>query len=159
MSLARLRLALSAALLLAACDDGEPPPEEPQPLFPADYAKTYTEVRACRQGGEHELNTIRVLADPAAKDPYLNRDAPFPTGAVVLKEEYDFSDMTCEGPILKWTVMARLEAGSSPKTLDWQWQEVDQDRNIVGDDTPKCYGCHTSCTPEVDGYEYTCTVP
>jgi hypothetical protein len=154
MSLLRTAAALLFILGLAACDG-----QGAEPLFPADYASTYTEVRNCRTGGEHELGVIRVLADPAARDPYLNRDQPIPQGAVLLKEEYDFSDTTCSGDILRWTVMARLEQGSSPDTLDWRWQTVDPDRSVVEEDAPRCHGCHSGCTPELDGYEGTCTVP
>ena len=99
------------------------------------------------------------MPDPAAKDPYLNRDQPFPTDAVLLKEEYDFSDTTCSGEILRWTVMSRLEQGSSPDTLDWRWQTVDPERHVVEQDPPRCQGCHSGCTAATDGYEGTCTVP
>lgn len=148
-----------AFLWVAGC--GEPPAPEPEhePLFPADYAASYTEVRNCRTGGEHDLNVIRVLADAAAVGPYVNRDEAFPVGAVVLKEEYDFSDTGCSEGVLRWTVMSRLEAGSSPGTLDWRWQTVDAERSVVDQDAARCHGCHTDCTPENGGYEGTCTVP
>lgn len=151
--------ALVALFFLQACDGPEPPPPGPEPLFPADYASTYTEVRNCRKGGEHELNVIHVLASPSAAGPYTNRDQPFPEGAVLVKEEYDFSDTACEGPITRWTVMSRLAEGSSPDTLDWRWQTVDADRNVVDQDAARCHACHADCTPDVDGYEGTCTVP
>jgi hypothetical protein len=64
---------------------------------------------------------------------------------VVLKEEYDFGDMSCEGPIKQWTVMRRLATGSSPATLDWTWQRVDEQREVVDQDVPRCIGCHTGC--------------
>jgi hypothetical protein len=154
-------LAASAALWLAACGDDESTTSSggPPPLFPANYAASYTEVRDCRNSGDHDLNVIRVLADPAALDAYQNRDAPLPVGAILLKEEYEFGDESCSGPLVQWTVMQRLEAGSSPDALDWHWQRVDAERNVVGVDTPKCYGCHSGCTPEAGGYENTCTVP
>lgn len=150
--------ALCALLfVLAGCDGSGPP--SPEPLFPADYAATYTEVRACRTGAEHELNVIRVLASPAAMDPYTNRDQPFPEGAILVKEEYDFTDTTCEGPIHRWTVMSRLAEGSSPATLDWRWQTVGAEREVLDEDEASCHGCHAGCTPEMGGYEGTCTVP
>jgi hypothetical protein len=148
-----------AVLALAACSDPPDPPPGPPALFPVDYAESYEEVRDCRQSGDHDLNIIRILADPAALGPYLDRDAPFPVGAVVLKEEYDFTDNTCEGPIKQWTLMARLADESSPTTLDWRWQRIDAARNVVAEDEPRCYGCHTGCTADAGGYDFTCAVP
>lgn len=133
---------------------------EPEPDFPADYASSYVEVRDCRASADHDLNYVRMLADPAALAPYQNRDAPFPVGAVVLKEEYEFGDTDCSGPISQWTVMRRLETGAAPTTLDWAWQRVDAERTIVGEDTPRCYGCHAGCgTAAEGGYEGTCAHP
>lgn len=147
--------------LAAACsggDDGDDVGDAP--FFPADYASSYTEVRDCRGSGDHDLNMVRMLADPVAVGPYQGRDAPFPVGAVVIKEEYEFGDMVCSGPIKQWTVMKRLAEGSSPETLDWAWQRVDSERNVVGVDTPRCIGCHTGCgTEEMGGYEGTCAHP
>lgn len=154
------RLAGVILLSTLGCGDDAPdPPAGPDPLFPADYAATYTEVRDCRPSGDHDLNVIRILVDAEALGPYQDRDEPFPVGAVVLKEEYSFDDPTCAGPIEQWTVMVRLEPDSSPTTLDWRWQRVDAERNVVGEDTPRCYGCHTGCTPDAGGYEHTCAIP
>mgnify|MGYP002624814066 CR=1 FL=1 len=151
-------IALSCMALVSCADDEATPPAA-QPLFPADYAASYTEVRDCRQSGDHELNVIRILAAPEALSPYQNRDAPFPTGAVILKEEYDFGDLTCEGPIKQWTVMARLADGSAPDALDWHWQRVDANRVVAAENESRCYGCHSGCTPANDGYDHTCAVP
>ena len=78
---------------------------------------------------------------------------------VVLKAEYDFGDLTCEGPIKQWTVMQKLAPESSPDTLDWSWQQVDADRVVVDEDPPRCIGCHTGCGVAPDGYDGTCAVP
>jgi hypothetical protein len=149
-----LALAFAGGLSLVAlsCGGGEP-------AFPEDYAATYTEVRNCRQSGDHDLNVIRILADPAALAAYRDRAEPFPVGSVVLKEEFEFGDTTCSGPIKQWTVMEKLEVGSSPDTLDWAWQTVDADRNVVDEDLPQCIGCHTGCGVAPDGYDGTCAVP
>jgi hypothetical protein len=145
---------VAALTALAACGGSDE-----APLFPADHAASYVEVRGCRPSGDHDLNHVRVLADPAAADAYRLRDRAFPVGAVVLKAEYEFSDDTCTGPVQLWTVMVRLAAGSAPTTLDWRWQKVDADRNVVSDDEPRCYGCHTACGVAPDGYQGTCAVP
>src|SRR5687767_7200390 len=99
----------AAALIAVACGSDPPPPQAP---FPADYRALYTEVRNCRPSGDHDLNNIRVLADAAALPVYSMRSADFPVGAVVLKEEFDFGDDTCGGPVKQWTVMVRQASGS-----------------------------------------------
>jgi hypothetical protein len=140
--------------LLAACggdDDG------PAQAFPDDYASSYVEVRDCRKSGDHDLNYIRVLADPAALAPYRDRNAAFPEGAVVLKEEHDFADDTCTGEVRQWTVMVKRAAAADQ--LGWDWQRVDQDHNVVEENAPRCIGCHQGCGGPPDGYDGTCAVP
>ena len=155
---ARLRAVALLAVAVVACtgDDGD---DGPPPDFPADYAASYTEVRDCRGSGDHNLNTIRILASPEALSPYQGRAEPFPPGAIVLKEEYDFGDSACAGPIKQWTVMRRLPAGAAPDALDWAWQQVDAQRRVVEEDAPRCIGCHKSCGVAPDGYEWTCALP
>ena len=149
-----LALVVVAALPLGCGDD-----DEPTPVFPEDYAATYVEVRDCRPSTEHDFANVRVLADPLAAGPYRDRDAPFPEGAVVLKEEYDLGDVSCEGDVVRWTVMQRLAAGTSADTLDWYWQAVGPRRNVQSEDESRCIGCHTTCGEPPDGYEGTCEVP
>lgn len=141
-------LAVALALALAACGD-----DAPEPMFPADYATSYVEVRDCRSSSEHDLRKVRILADPAALDPYTTRAAPFPVGAIVLKEEYDFADGACAGPILEWTAMRRLEADAT-----WAWERVDADRAIVSTDDARCRNCHASCGRAPDGHDGTCAM-
>ena len=155
--IARFAVIAIAMLVVSGCPGGDEPDIEP--LFPADYDVTYALVRNCRGSGDHDLNNIRILVDPAARTPYEGRTEPFPIGAVVLKEEYDFGDPTCEGELVQWTVMQRLETGSSPDTLDWAWQRVDVDRVVVEEDPPRCIGCHTGCGVPPDGYDGTCAIP
>ena len=151
-----LGVALAVATAVAAgCDGGD----EPAPAFPADYAATYVEVRGCRGSADHDLRRIRVLADPAALAPYQTRSAPFPPGAIVLKAEHDFADDDCTGPVVEWTVMTRLAAGTAPGLLDWSWQRVDGDRRVVSEDEPRCAGCHADCGGPPDGHDGTCAVP
>lgn len=153
-------LLLLAVVTACAGDDGDGDATAgASPDFPADYAQSYTEVRNCRPSGDHDLNNIRILADPAALAPYQARAEPFPVGAVVLKEEYDFGDLACAGPIKQWTVMRRLEGGAAPQNLDWAWQRVDVDRKVESADEPRCIGCHKGCGVPPDGYEWTCAVP
>jgi hypothetical protein len=150
--------AVIAARLLAACgDDGGGDP----PVFPADYAATYQQVRNCRLSIEHDLVRIRVLASPDALQPYTTHTAPFPTGAIVLKEEYGTNDTACAGPIINYTVMQKLDAGTSPETIGWTWQDVDASFRVKRDseNIARCIGCHTDCGKPPDGYDGTCTLP
>ena len=100
-------LAVAAAACACGSDGGEP-----TRLFPADYDASYTAVRPCRGSPDHDLNNVRVLADPAGLDAYRLRDRPFPIGAIVLKEEHGFGDTSCTGPVVVWTVMVKLATGS-----------------------------------------------
>ncbi len=152
----RASLGLAVVVALVGCgDDGA----DPVAVFPADYLATYQEVRDCRGSADHDLGRIRVLADPAARGPYLARDAAFPVGAVLLKVEYDFADTTCVGPITQWTVMQRIADGGDPLQLGWHWQRVDLERRVVSENEPRCLGCHAECGVAPDGYLGTCAVP
>jgi hypothetical protein len=148
-----VRVLLFVALIGAGCGG-----EGAAPLFPSSYAASYVQVRNCRPSSDHDLHNIRVLADPLAAGPYQSRGAPFPEGAVVLKEEHDFADTTCTGPIALWTVMVR-QNGLPAEQLGWHWQKVDPHRRVLTDEEPRCFGCHKDCGVSPDGYLGTCTVP
>ena len=150
-----LLAALAAHALLACSDDGAPDVA----LFPADYKLTYQQVRNCRNSLEHGFVPIRVLASPDALTPYQGRAAPFPAGAILLKEEFQSGDTTCAGAPMRFTAMQKLPAGEAPETLGWTWQEVDSDRASTGKDLQRCIGCHSDCGKAPEGYDGTCTVP
>ncbi len=145
-----------ASVGVTACGGGGGGGEETT-LFPATYASTYTRMRTCMPSPDHDLDNVLVYTDPLASEPYMNRDNPFPVGAVVLKEEYGVADMTCSGPITQWTVMVKLPDGSSPMTLDWHWQRVQADRTVETDNDPACYNCHVGCGVAPDGFDDTCS--
>jgi len=126
-------------------------------LFPADYADTFVEVRDCRMSIEH-VRHVRILADPAALEPYRDREATFPEGAVVLKEEYEYGT-DCDGELLGWTVMVRLTEGTGDDQLGWLWEETDAERNVLETDGQQCIDCHNICGDAPEGYEGTCAVP
>ena len=130
-----------------------------EPVFPSNYRSSYALVYDCRQSADHSLMNVRMFADETGLEPYQARDASFPEGAVVLKEQYDIGDSDCEGDIQSWTVMQKLADGSSPDTLDWRWQTVDADRNVSDQDASTCTSCHSVCGLPPDGYEGTCTIP
>lgn len=143
--------ALFIPSLLLGCSEGS----EVQPLFPASYASSYVEVRDCRSSSDHELNKIRVLADSSALGVYTDRAGSFPEGSILLKEEYDFADGDCTGPVQRWTVMLRTEAAPS----GWRWQDVSVGRIVVEGEEARCVNCHVQCGRPPEGWEGTCTVP
>jgi hypothetical protein len=150
------RLGLTAlCALVQACS--ESPVEAPAPSFAEDYEASYVEVRDCRKSADHELEYIRVLADPMALGPYLDRTSDFADGAVVLKEQYDAGDDTCTGPITQWTVMTKRAAAS--EHLGWDFQRVAADRRVVEMNASSCSGCHQGCSGSPIGYDSTCAEP
>ena len=150
----RVVSAALAACVLAACNGGGE-----EPVFPADYKSTYQEVRDCRFSIDHDLTRMRVLASPDALAVYQARNAPFPVGAVVLKEIYDSADMTCSGEILHIAVMQKLEEGAAPDALNWTWQKVSAKHETMSTDLMRCIGCHTGCGKPPGGHDGTCTEP
>ncbi len=146
-------------LVLAGCsDDAVVRPDAELSIVPADYS-SFSEVRDCRSSSDHLLMKIRVLADPTIKDAYLNRNAPFPAGGILLKEERDSADTTCSGPIESWAIAIKLPDGSSPSTLDFQWQRVRvSDNQVVTEDVTRCINCHANCV-EPDFFGYSCADP
>lgn len=141
-----MKLAVVAVLLAAACGS-----EGAAPLFPESYASSYVEVRSCRASADHDLHKIRILADPLALPTYMTRSGPFPDGALLVKEEYDFADGNCSDEIVEWTVMKKV-AGT------WQWQRVNADRGVEADDA-RCINCHAACSRAPDGHDGTCAMP
>lgn len=154
----RLTLAVTAATLTALACGGSDEAAGPAPAFPADYAASFVEVRDCRSSSEHDLHRVRVLADPAAAQVYQSRAGDFAQGAVVLKEEHDFADIDCSGPVERWTVMVRRPAAELDEQLGWRWQDLDAARRVTGEDANSCAGCHTGCGQPPDGFQGTCTV-
>ena len=146
------RLLVGLALCAGGCGGASP-------LFPEDYAASYREVRSCRPSGDHNLNQVRVLADPLAAGTYLSRDGGFGPGRIILKVEYEFGDDRCSGPVKRFTVMQRVADGGAARALDWRWQTVDGRRAVVDSDDSRCIGCHKSCGVPPDGFEATCGLP
>ena len=149
-----MRRAVLVLALACSCSgtDGVPA------LFPANYAATYQEVRACRMSLEHAAY-VRVLASSDAVAAYRDRMTPFPVGSIVLKEEYAQSDDTCSKPIVRYTVMQKLDAQASTATLDWQWQKADAQKHEVTTDLMSCVNCHAVCGKAPMGYDGTCAEP
>jgi len=141
------------ALNLAACSS-----DAPAPMFPADYADTYVEVRNCRQSSDHDFRRIRILAGPTALEPYNTRQGMFPVDAIVIKEEYEFGDDNCAGPIIEWTAMQRTDGVAQ---YAWSWQRVSPERKVTDDvdSIERCINCHAACGVPPDGFDGTCALP
>jgi predicted small lipoprotein YifL len=160
----RLYLSLAALLALTACGDDDPlhpppPPVVKEPLFPANFAQVYEQVRECRASSEHDLSRVLIYADALARTTYQTREGEFAVGSTIVKEEYDGTDTDCSGPLTQWTVMQRLAAGSSPATLDWTWQRISRTREVLTENELRCTNCHSSCGVPPDGYLITCALP
>lgn len=146
--------ALALLFIACACTGDDPTPA----IFPTTYASTFQEVRDCRQSLEHAA-VIRILVSPDAVDAYANRTVPFPVGAFVLKEQYPDGDITCSEPVERYTVMRKLELGTSPDTLDWEWQESDASFHDNQAELQNCVNCHSVCGKGPQGYDGTCSEP
>jgi hypothetical protein len=126
------------------------------PIFPADYRKTYVEVRDCRSSPEHG-GVVRVLASPNAVRPYKDGANPLPVGSVIVKEE--FSRRGCEDEdLVRWRVMRKEAPGFDPEDGDWHWQWVESSFAVRFDDktTGDCITCHRE--PDCLARDYMCTV-
>ncbi len=124
------------------------------PLLPDNYAATYQEVRSCRPSTEHMAH-VRVLVSPDAVTAYTGRVEAFPVGSIVAKEEYAGSDDSCAGPIVQYTVMRKVESAAA--TLDWEWQKISAEHDVLASDVGRCVSCHTNCGQPPEGYDGTCT--
>ena len=143
-----------ALVILAACGTDPATPPGEASILPDDWA-TFAEVRNCRSSSDHDLDRIRVVADPAARPIYTSRTGEFPLGATIVKPEYDFGDTTCTGEIVQWTVMQKIEG---TEHLGYKWQRLDATGKVVTTDDARCYQCHGDCVGE-SGFAGTCAVP
>lgn len=131
-----------------------------EPIFPADYRETFTEVRDCRLAIEHGGVMIRVLANDVAAEPYRREQNPLPVGSIVIKEEYDGVDCSNEAELFRWTAMRKEAPGFDPEDADWNWQRVDAPSRGVTCSTKDCpgfpcVGCHRA--PACVARDYMCT--
>lgn len=126
-----------------------------EPVFPANYRSTYTEVRNCRFSIEHGGLSIRVLANAIGLQSYLDNAELLPVGSVIVKEEYDGPDCV-DADLVRWRVMRKEAPGFDPADSDWHWQWVEKDRSVLFNDKSTCIGCHIR--PECRDRDYMCTI-
>ena len=142
-------------LFLLACGDKSTESSSAgEPFFPRDFSATYIQVRDCRFSIAHDGHNILVYASPGQADAYLNGVYPFAPGTVFVKVLHN--DPSCED-LAGYVAMRKGEAGTAPDSDDWEWQEVDASRKVLGSGPlPSCIGCHKGCT---EGRDFTCTDP
>ncbi len=127
-----------------------------EPIFPADYRATFTEVRNCRFSIAHGGVSVRVLANPIAADPYLNDANPLPVGSIVIKEEYAGPSCDNDADLIGWRVMRKEDPGYDPQDGDWHWQHLNAERQVLYNTKATCIGCHVA--PECLARDHMCTV-
>lgn len=84
---------------------------------------------------------IQVYVNPESFASFLNDDAKFPVGTMILKEK--FPDMDAKVPEL-YTGMLKQEKGYNPKAGDWEFFVLSGDRNAVTarGRIDSCMDCH-----------------
>ena len=151
---------------VAGCgDDGDPMIPTVEPYFPADFASTYTLVRACRFSNDHNLSRVAVYVDSMGAQSYLNGDYPLPVGTICVKTLTAGDDTSCGGPPTEYVAMKKGPPGTAPSQGDWLWQAVNPDRSVRLSGTlfEECTSCHAACTDDdpsfPGGRDFTCTDP
>ncbi len=153
----RLLVLLAIGAVLGCTSKNDPPQPPVDPVFPADWAKSYTQVRECRKSIDHDVRYVTIFADPTSLSSYKNHDKLFPAGSIILKVEYQ--DDKCASAFRGYTVMRR-EKGYSPGNGDWHWQKTDAASKVLEDGLPyRCVGCHRdNCMVKPpDGWDWTCS--
>ena len=130
-----------------------------EPIFPANYRATFTEVRDCRLAIEHNGAMIRVLTNDIATEPYRRNQNPLPVGSIVVKEEYDGLDCSNDAELKRWTAMRKEMPDFDPADGDWSWQRVEAPARQVSCNTKTCPGfvcltCHKQ--PACLARDYMC---
>lgn len=153
-----------------ACDDGaDAAPQEPDAFLRWEtLALEYSQVLPCRDSHDHDLRSVRVMANALAAERYVRcvRLAPeqpcaeaFEVGATLVKYEYDLPG--CDPALLvSVTASIRLPDGSFPEGDDWRWLRLNRDLVIEEDGAPvRCLDCHRQhcAPPDGRGHELRCT--
>jgi len=143
--------------LIAVCDRAGQGCPQIDLIFPADYRASFTEVRTCRIGLEHDSYRVRAWANEMAVQPYLDHQNPLPEGSIVIKEEFDGNDCSDDSKLVRWSVMRKEAPGFDPVDADWHWQRVRRDGSVIADGKATCVGCHR--VPACLARDYMCLEP
>jgi hypothetical protein len=124
-------------------------------MLPPDYSSNYVLARNCRYSIGHK-RYLKVLSNSKeTNDAYLAGNCLLPVNSLVLAEEYDKADCSS---LVGYTLM-RKDPGYDPSHNDWNWQELDDMRNVLKmghNQTQTCVDCHQKCST-VATPEYTCS--
>lgn len=144
---------------LWACgpDDETNPKPATEPVFAADFASHFVEVRGCRQSIEHELEYVKLFVDPDSvaffnrcvvpNSPCNTTQETFPEGATLVKTQY--LDPGCT-ELLRYSAVQK-DASQAANGGGWRWQEVSVSREVLLDGSPSaCVSCHQGCDPAFD---------
>lgn len=150
---------------LAGCDDGAAPATPDAYLTWETLALEYAQVLPCRDSHDHDLRSVRILANAAAVERYVQCvrlghpcDAPFEVGATLVKYEYELPGCV-PAELVSITVSERLPDGSFPEGGDWRWLRLGPDLKVEEDGAPiRCLDCHRQhCAPPSGlGHELRC---
>jgi hypothetical protein len=138
-------LRLSACVLAAAagamCAQVDLPDGD-KSVLPSDYKATWVEVRDCESSIEHAPFYVRVRTAPDLADVYRSGPYPFPTGALIVKEQYrDARCVQLDG----YTAMKRQGDG-------WRWYSLDMNGRVRDPgNVARCQSCHADCGKGRDG--------
>ena len=150
---------------LGGCDDGAASATPDAYLTWETLALEYAQVLPCRDSHDHDLRSVRILANAAAVERYVQCvrlghpcDAPFEVGATLVKYEYELPGCV-PAELVSITVSERLPDGSFPEGGDWRWLRLGPDLKVEEDGAPtRCLDCHRQhCAPPSGlGHELRC---
>jgi hypothetical protein len=156
--MSKLWLAASSCLIVACAFGGtcETPDPTVEPIAPADYRTSFTQVRDCRFSIEHDGVQIRVWANDIAMAAYLAEENPLPVGSVIVKEEF-IGDNCDDDPDLNiLSVMRKETSGFDNEDNDWHFQEINPtSRAVITNTKTDCIECHRN---DCSARDYMCTV-
>ncbi|MBK8271292.1 MAG: cytochrome P460 family protein [Planctomycetes bacterium] len=143
----------AACAIGGTCDSANPTID---PIVPADYRTTFTEVRNCRFSIEHDGVQIRVWANDIAMAAYLAEENPLPVGSIIVKEEFAGGTCDDDSELNILSVMRKEAAGFDNEDKDWHFQEVNPTSRVVITNTKTdCIECHRN---DCSARDYMCTV-
>lgn len=126
-----------------------------EPIYPADYRTSFTQVRDCRFSIEHDGVNIRVWANDIALAAYLAEADELPVGSVIIKEEFAGGTCDSDDDLTLISAMRKEDPGFDSEDRDWHFQEVTpSDRRVVNNSKTDCTECHRTC----EDRDYMCTV-
>jgi len=133
-----LTIAANFIAILGGCAQVDSPNYEK--VLPSDYRNAFVQVRGCRASIDHDLAYVIVRTRPEMASVYDSGPYPFPSGTLVVKEQY--RDSSCQD-LSGYTAMRKEGSGYFPAGADWQWYTLDTlERVVQNGKVERCAGCH-----------------